>query len=438
MKKRVVIIGGGFGGVYTGLYLIPLVQKGLIELTLISKDNHFLFTPLLHEVATGGLPADSVIEPLREVFRGSGIRVVVAEVKRITTHSKVVETTGGERYSFDYLVLATGASSEMPKVVEGDTPLSPLKSIADANTIRDRLIDQFERAVAAGDKASRRKELSFVVVGAGPTGVEVVAEIAEFARTSLCAYFSDAGIKKEDVSITLLGQSTEVVPQFHPSVRTYTADALQRKGVKLLLARTVMRVKRRSVELDDGKEIPASLLVWTAGVKPVTPLFLGDIQTDHGERILVDEFLRVKGSPDVFAVGDVAAAFGVESDGRPLPMLAQVAVKEARHAARNIEALIRGRTLSPFSYRIKGLLLSLGQWDAAAEIMSIRFYGRFAWWLWRTIYLFNYPSWRKRFKVAGRWTVNLFTPRDITRVYHPLELEKNSTSDFNEKNGEKN
>lgn len=418
IKKRVIIVGGGFGGVYAGEYLLPLVKKGLIELTLISRDNHFLFTPLLHEVATGSLPAESVIEPLREVFRGSGVRIVISEVQRINTRSNIVETKDGERYEFDYLILATGAIASGIKSSNIDTPLLMLKTIKDANTIRDRLIDQFEHAVAKQTKEERRAELSFVVVGAGPTGVEIVAEIAEFARTSLCAYFADAGIKKEDVSITLTGQSTEVVPQFHPSVRAYAQDSLQKKGVKLLLGQKVVEVKKKSIRFNDGKEIPASVLIWTTGVKPAVPAFFGDIKTDNSGRVLVDEYLRVKGNLNIFAVGDVAATFGTKGGDQPLPMLAQVAVKEARHVASNIETLVLNRSLKPFSYRIRGLLLSLGQWDAAAEVMSIRFYGRFAWWLWRTVYLFNYPSWRKRFKVAGRWTVNLFTPRDITRIHH--------------------
>lgn len=419
MKKKVVIVGGGFGGVYATQYLAPLVKKGLIEITLISKDNHFLFTPLLHEVATGSLPAESVIEPLREVFRGSGIGVVISEVKCINTKSNVVEAISGERYNFDYLILATGALSAGPQVSgAGEQSLLTLKSIKDANAIRNKLIDQFEHAVAAQNKEVRRKELSFVVVGAGPTGVEVVAEIAEFARTSLCAYFADAGIKKDDVSITLVGKSTEVVPQFHPSVRTYVADSLQRKGVRLVLGKGVTDVKTSSIRLDDGKEIPAALLVWTTGVRPIFPAFFGEMKTDTSGRVLVDEFLRVKGNVNIFAVGDVAATLGMKNADQPLPMLAQVAVREAQHVAKNITALIKGKSLVPFSYRIRGLLLSLGQWDAAAEVLSFRFYGRFAWWLWRTIYLFNYPSWRKRFKVAGRWTVNLFTPRDITRIHH--------------------
>lgn len=417
MKKKVVIIGGGFGGVYTSEYLLPFVKKGLIELTLISKDNHFLFTPLLHEVATGSLPAESVIEPLREVFRGSGVGIVISEVQRIHTNSHVVETSAGERYSFDYLVIATGAKSESPTLSVSENSLLTLKSIKDANAIRERLIDQFETAVATSNKEIRQKELSFVVVGAGPTGVEIVAEIAEFTRTSLCAYFKDAGIKKGDVSISLVGSSSEVVPQFHPSIRMYTADALQKKGVNLVLGKKVTEIRGRSIYLDDGKEMPAALLVWTTGVKPSVPSFFGDIKTDSVGRILVDEFLRVRGNPTIFAIGDVAATRGVKNGDQPLPMLAQVAVREARHVAKNIEALLLDKKLKPFSYRIRGLLLSLGQWDAAAEVMSFRFYGKFAWWLWRTVYLFNYPSWRKRFRVAGRWTVNLFTPRDITRIY---------------------
>lgn len=413
---RVVVIGGGFGGVYTAKYLVPLIKKGLVTVTLISKENHFLFTPLLHEVATGGLSPESVVEPLREVFRGTGVSVVADHVVRISTNNRMVYGEGGT-YPYDYVVVATGASTRLPSFVTPQaTWVYTLKSLADAQAIRNALIEQFEKAVALQTKHERKKALSFVVVGAGPTGVETVAEIADFTRIALCAYFKDAGIQSDDVSITLVGSSVDVVPQFHPTVRDYVADVLKKKGIHLALGQAVSSVKDHQIVLDNQRGFPAALVVWSAGVIPVPPTILGNTQQEQGGRIIVDHSLQVKGVERVFALGDVAAFYGGHGEDRPLPSLAQVAVRQAKVVASAIEAVCFGKTLPIFSYRIKGLLLSLGQWNAAADMFGIRFYGKGAWWFWRTVYLFNFTSWRKRFRVAMEWTINLFSPRDITRI----------------------
>ncbi len=413
---RIVIVGGGFGGVYTAKYLVPLIRRGFVTVTLISRENHFLFTPLLHEVATGGLSPESVVEPLREVLRGTGVSVVEDQVVRIGVNDRVVY---GERgtYSYDYVVVATGASTYVPSfVAHAATWVHMLKSLADARTIRNALIEQFEKAVALPTRHERKKALSFVVVGAGPTGVETVAEIADFTRIALCAYFKDAGIQSDDVSITLVGSSVDVVSQFHPTVREYVVDVLRKKGIRLMLGLPVSSIKDHMVVLDDTHMLPASLVVWSAGVIPALPPILGAIQKSKDGRIRVDQSLRVQGVERIFAIGDVAASYGGQHDDRPLPSLAQVAVRQAKVVASSIEAIYFGKTLPTFSYRIKGLLLSLGQWNAAADVLGIRFYGKSAWWFWRTVYLFNFPSWRKRFRVATEWTINLFFPRDIARI----------------------
>lgn len=413
---HIVVIGGGFGGVYTAKYLVPLIQKGLVTVTLISKENYFLFTPLLHEVATGGLSPESVVEPLREVFRGTGVLVVEDTVVRISVHDRVVHGKNGV-YPYDYVVVATGASTRVPSfVTPGALWVHTLKSLADARAIRNALIEQFEKAVALPTRHKRKKALSFVVVGAGPTGVETVAEIADFTRIALCAYFKDAGIQSDDVSITLVGSSVDVVPQFHPAVREYVADVLKKKGIRLMLGLPVSSVKDYRVVLSDTHALPASLVVWSAGVVPVAPPILGGIQQEKSGRVLVDQSLRVIDVERVFALGDVAAFYGGQDGSRPLPSLAQVAVRQARVVASSIEAACLGKTLPTFSYQIKGLLLSLGQWNAAADMLGVRFYGKSAWWFWRTVYLFNFTSWRKRFRVAMEWTINLFSPRDITRI----------------------
>ena len=410
-----VIVGGGFGGVYAAKHLLPLIKKGNIGLTIISRNNYFLFTPLLHEVATGGLSPNSVAESLQEVFREAGANIIDAEVTEIDREKQTVRF-GNRTLSYDYLVSATGAETEFHGVAGAREYALPLKSLLDAVRIRGRIIEMFEKAARSGEPKEKKELLSFAVAGGGPTGVEFTAELAEFACETLSAYFAGSGLKRSDVSITLASAATELLGELHPAFRRKAAEALRRKGVKLKLGTRIKEVTPFEMILQNEERIPELTVFWLAGVRATLPRFIQTPAFHPSGRVTVDECLRLSGEANVFVLGDAAAALSSGNASWPLPMLAQVAAEQGKIVAKNIGASIVGSALSPFVYRSKGMLISLGQWKALGEVFGVRISGALAWFIWRTIYLFKFLSWRKRFKIASEWTARLFYPRDITKI----------------------
>lgn len=401
--SRVVIVGCGFGGVYVARQLLPYVRRGDIALTVVNKTNFFLFTPLLHEVATGGLTPTSVTEPLREIFADSGIVVCQGETRGIDRDKKIIYV-GEQAIAYDYAVIATGATTNYYGVPGAEENAYSLKSLADAVRIRDRVIDCFERAMTLRDEQARRRALSFAVVGGGATGVELAAELLEFSSGMTHRY------RATDASVTLINASKELLATFEPKIRDVALRRLRRTGVDVLLEKNVTQVMPDKVLFADGGAVEADTIIWAAGVKPQLPDFLSSPPRLVGGRIAVDDFLRVEGDDSLFVLGDAAAL------PKPLPMLAQVAVAQADTVAANIIAARERREPRAFVYRSKGSLVSIGQWFAAGTIFNAMIHGRLAWWAWRTIYLFKFLSWKKRVRIAFEWTVSLFNPRDITKV----------------------
>lgn len=411
--KRVVIVGGGFGGVYTARALCSLASQGALEVTLVSSRNYFLFTPLLHEVATGGLSPESVAEPLREYFRDRGVSIVEDTVTRVDTALSVVCGKQGT-YPYDYLVLSTGAVTNYFSIPGAQEHTIALKDLTDAMTIRRGIIVAFEKAAATRDREERKKILSFIVVGAGATGVELATEMAAFVRGTLAHYYCGAGIQCEDISVKLISTTDSVLTPFHPTVQTVALRTLSKLGVILVKNARVVSVQKEGVTVDSGAVLSATMVVWAAGVSAHLPAHMPDFKLNRTSRVVVDENLRVPTHSNIFVIGDAAAAFG--SGGEEYPLLAQIAVRQAVSVAGTIKAIISGKNLVPFRYTLQGKLVSLGQWMAAGEIRGIPFSGPHIWWLWRTVYLFTFLSWRKRFRIAMEWTINLLYPRDITKL----------------------
>jgi len=413
-KKRVIIIGSGFGGVYTAKHLLPLVHNNEIELVIINQTNYFLFTPLLHEVATGGLSPIAVAEPLREVFRKSNVSLIKAKVTAINADKQTVEC-GSVSYGYDYLVCAIGADTNFYDIPGAKEHSLTLKNLYEAMSIRHRIIDLFEEASAHPDPTEKKRLLSFTVVGGGATSVEFSAELAEFAHETMANYYCARTISKADVTVNLVTGDNELIKQFHPKLRVKAKEVLESIGVNIRFNTPVKQVDTENVLLADGTSIPSHTTIWLAGVTPLFPVLNGGVALHSSKRLDVDRYLRSTSMENIFVLGDAAASLS-EHDHRPLPMLAQVAVNQARTVARNIKASIRKTKLEAFTYKSKGSLISVGQWMALGDIFGVQISGRFTWWLWRTVYLFKFVSWRKRFKIAAEWTVNLFYPRDITKV----------------------
>lgn len=412
-KPHIIIVGGGFGGVYTAKYLAPAVQKNLCRITLISQENYFLFTPLLHEVATGSLSANSIIEPLRDIFAGSGVEVVQARVEAVDEQQKTISLALGERLSYDMLVLATGAQTAYYGVTGASEYSLPLKTLQDAIRLRTQMIERFEQASKEPDPERRREWLSFVVVGGGPTSIELVAEMREFADILCKSHmrtFDD--VTKEDVTITLVSAADELLTMFHPRIRGVAHEVLGSLRITCLLGQTVSEVTSHGITCKGGTTIPSRTVVWAAGV--TADIACAKHFSVNKGRIVVDEFLRAT-MPDVFVLGDAACTNAVSGDA-PAPMLAQIAVDEAKTCAYNICAALQGKALKPYRVTLRGMLVSLGAWRAAGQIGPLDVRGPFAWFVWRTVYLFKFASWKKRWRIMFEWTYALFSSRDTSHV----------------------
>lgn len=421
-KPHIVILGAGFAGTYTARRLEPLVKKGVIDLTIVNRTNYFLFTPLLHEAATGGISVTSTAESLQEIFRNSPIKVRETEALGVDSERRVLKTKDGD-INYDYLVVSAGAETNFYNVPGAKENSLVLKNLLDAVTIRDRIITAFEKAAVISNVEERKKMLTFVVVGGGPTGVELVAEIAELVYETLCPYYSATGVSCDGASVVLLSGDKNLLMQLDPKVGNKAQSVLKKKGVTVKLQMLVTKVNANGVEFGNGDPLAANTIIWVGGVKPYDLAIPGTEKHQTG-RIKIDSFLRAIGTSAVqtiFVAGDIAA-LEVPSKGdkpaRPLPMLAQVAEEQSKVLAHNIMAAIQNapQKMKAFHYKSKGTLVSLGQWSATGDIFGIQIGGPIAWWIWRTVYLFKFNSWRKRFKIAAEWTINLFYSRDITKL----------------------
>ncbi|HTK33591.1 MAG TPA: NAD(P)/FAD-dependent oxidoreductase [Candidatus Paceibacterota bacterium] len=439
MKPHILILGAGFGGMYVARELKSLVKKGEVDVTIVNETNYFLFTPLLHEVATGALAPQSVAEPLREIFAGTDIKICQGTVTSIDREHRMVTVLGDvngddihhrikHEIAYDFLVIATGATTNYYNIPGADIHTYPLKTLADAAEIRRRVIDSFEEAILCDDPIVRARLLSFVVVGGGPTGIEIVSELAELIKGMVKRYYYDTKCNPneagscgpEEPTITLIHAGPELLQQFSPTLREAAADKLTKAGVKLQLSATVINVTPRGLELANNTTVSASTVIWAAGVKPIIPPFVGDMPALIGGRLVVDEYFRLNGDERVFALGDVAGYIDMmhTTAEKPmtLPMLAQVAVGQSRLVAKNICVFTKGKKMKKFEYHSKGSMVSVGQWFAIGEIFSMKIAGRLTWWLWRTVYLFKFISWKKRLRIVIDWTLDAFYPRDITKL----------------------
>jgi NADH dehydrogenase len=414
IKPHVLILGAGFGGVYVAKRLLKQVKAGRIDLTIVNRTNYFLFTPLLHEVATGALTPGSVAEPLREVFYKKNVRVIQGNIDSIDTVNKKVLILGTP-VSYDYLVIATGAETNYYGIAGAEKFSYPLKNLYDAARIRSRIIDSFEKAALSKEPAERARLLSFAVVGGGATGVEMAAELAEFADGIAHRYYSHMNWAPHDVQISIVDTGPELLQMFAPKLRAVAANRLKKEGVAIHLNTSVTSVTAEGLTLSTNMSIPAATVIWSAGVKAIIPKFDGAQPGIFKGRMTVNDNFILTGVDSslfsgVFVLGDAAAY------PKPVPMLAQAAESQAKAVADNVIASIKGRPLSGFNFNSKGGMVSLGQWFAIGEIFSLKISGRLTWWLWRTVYLSKFPSFKKRVRIMFEWSLELFFPRDITKI----------------------
>jgi NADH dehydrogenase len=414
-KTKILIIGNGFGGVYALKNLHKYLRDNEnIELSMIGEKNYFLFTPLLHEVATGGINPMNIIEPIRKVLGCCLNNFYLGKAEQINLQNKTV-LIDEMLVPYDYLVIAPGSETNFFNTPGADEYAFTLKSIDDAIKIKNHCVMQMEHASRTIDREERKKLLKFVVVGGGPTGVELVAEMEELVRETFSHYYKKEIV--EDVSIVLVQGGPELVPQFGKKIREKSLQVLRKKGIEVRLNSIVKKVCPSYILINDDEKIITETVIWVGGVKPANLKFDQPVEQMQGGKLIINEYLQLENHKDIFAIGDVAS---FKDKNIVLPALAQVAEKEAKVVAENIKFLMEGREPEKFSYRSSGNLMSLGQWMAAGEIANFSFKfsfsGHLAWWFWRTVYLSKLISFRKKVRVAVDWTMNIFSPRDISQL----------------------
>jgi NADH dehydrogenase len=408
---KIVIIGNGFGGIYTLKNLHKFFHNDKnIKLVLVGEKNYFLFTPLLHEVATGGINPTNIIESIRKVLGCCLNEFYLGKVETINLKNQTVKIENN-LIPYDYLVLAPGSKTNFYNILGAEKYSFPLKSIEDAIKIKNHCITQMERASHLADKTERKKMLKFVIVGGGPTGVELAAEMEELVKETFSRYYSKEII--EDVSITLIQGGKELVPQFGPKAREKSLQTLKKKSIEILLNTVVKEVGISYVVVNENTKIMTETIIWVAGIKPAEIKFSESVSQSPDGKLIVNEYLQLQNHKNIFALGDIAL---FKRDDSFLPALAQVAEKEAKIVAKNIWLLINNKNPEKFVYKNSGNLMSLGQWKAIGQFSNFTFSGHLAWFIWRTVYLSKLISFRKKVRVAVDWTMNLVSPRDISQL----------------------
>ncbi len=404
-KIKIVVIGGGFGGLYTAKKLAARI-KCSPEIILIDKRNYFLFTPLLHEVASSTISEKVPVESLVALLNKRDIIWKVGTVKEVNLNSKKVVTDLFVE-TFDYLVVATGTGQNTYGIQGVIEHTYPMKDLEQAILIKDKLINNFEVANVTNDSSLKSKLLSIVIVGAGATGIELAGEIADFASEACNKYYSN--INRADVTLTLVNPTDKLLPRNNPKLSEWVSEYLLELGWCFKFG-SISKVIQEKVLFEDESSLEGGLIIWTAGVKPNMLKFDKDLQLDNSGRILVQDTLQFIGYENVFGLGDVV------NTKSGLPMLAQVAVQQADLVAKNIVKLIDKKTkLSKFMFNNKGFLLSVGKWNAVGEVYGYPMKGKLVWILWHFVYFLKFISWNKKLKVAFDWLLNLFSYRDISK-----------------------
>ena len=418
---RVVIVGAGFGG----LQCARALHGTGLEVVLVDRNNYHLFTPLLYQVAGALVNPSDIAYPVRAVFgTRSNVRFRTAEVTGVDFDRRVLRTERGPDERWDRLVLASGAELNFFGNDRISRAAHALTDLPRAMELRNHVLGCFEAAAAIADAAERRRWLTFVVVGAGPTGVEYAGALSELVRLAARRDYREIG--RDDVRIMLVEGLKQVLPPFAPSLGTYAERTLARRGIEVRLGVLVRDADGRRVGLDDGSEVETRTLIWAAGVRPGALARDVDASRRKSGRLAVDQYLRLEGRDDVFAIGDAA---GAVEDGEELPMLAPPAMQQGRRVARNLLREADGRPPVPFRYRDKGIMATIGRNAGVAEIGPVKVKGFVGWVTWLAVHLYFIIGFRNRIAVLLRWAWDyIFYDRPIRFVIQPPDGRR-ATSD---------
>ena len=425
-RHKVVILGGGFAGLYAALEL----EKGLprqadVDVTLVNRENFFLFTPMLHEVASGDLDPATIVNPVRKLLR----RVSFYEARAVTIdlHNKTVTVEHGfdehaHELHYDQIVLALGSTTQFFNLPGVEEHALTMKSLTDAVKLRNHLIAVLEEMDTKCARDQRHDLLSVVVAGGGFAGVETLASINDFLRHSMRFY---RNLSEQDLRLTLIHPGDVILPELGPRLGEYAQRKLQERGVEVRARSRVASYDGDMVQLTNGAKLPTRTLIWTAGTMPHPLIGTLPCERERG-RLKVSPELAVSGWPGVWALGDCALIPDLTT-GSFCPPTAQHALRQGKVVAHNVLAHAEGRQLRRFRFKVIGQLASIGRRTGVASILGMNMSGFLAWWMWRTIYLSKLPRLEKKLRVALDWTLDLLFSRDLCRS---LEVRREKAKSF--------
>jgi NADH dehydrogenase len=415
MSRRVVILGGGFGGAYCAHTLEKLCRSDDVEIVLIDRNNYFVFYPLLVEAGTGSLEPRHVVVPIRSFLKSPGA-FRMAEVIDVDLDRRQVRLrpAGVERttvLSYEHLVLALGSVTRLPDIPGLDRFGYEMKSLTDAVALRDRVIRLLEMANETENPERRRALLHIVVVGANFTGVEVAGEYHAFLKEAARHY---PRINRDECRVTLIEIDKRILRALDPGLAGYARRQMERRGIGIRLETSVREVHEDHLVLDDGTQLPACTVIWCAGIAP-NPLQLRiGLPVDERGYVLCDRDLRVQGCPSVWGIGDCAV--NIDEEGKPYPATAQNAVRQGVHLAHNLARGLDGGEPVAHHYRSVGSLAALGCRSGVASLFGLKLSGFLAWWAYRTVYLFKMPGIARKLRVALDWTLEVLFPREVVQL----------------------
>ncbi|HKQ06713.1 MAG TPA: NAD(P)/FAD-dependent oxidoreductase [Blastocatellia bacterium] len=418
--SHIVIVGGGFAGLYTALELEKRLKRERdVTVTLLNGENFFLFTPMLPETGAGSIGTRHIVSPLRKLLRRT--RFAEVEVSGINFDAQVVSArhslTGAEReFHYDYLVLTLGGVINYFGIPGAAEFALPFKTLGDAIYVRNHVIDMLEEAAVEPERADEL--LTFAVVGGGLTGVEVVGQINDFVREA-ADYYPE--IDRRRIRVLLIEAGPRLMAEMNEKLAAFAERVLVKRGVEVRTNTAVTRVEQNGFALSGGEQVATQTVIWGAGVAP-NPLVAGFELAKERGRIRVNEYFEVEGRKNVWALGDCAHIPNPKT-GKPHPPTAQHAVREGKRAARNIAAIFGRARRQPFDYDTMGQMAIVGERTGVADLMGLRFSGYFAWFLWRTYYVMRIPQLEKRVRVILDWTLDLFFERDLVQLAVSREHE---------------
>ena len=410
-RPKIVIIGGGFGGVETFRRLHRFIHKRRADVTLVDKNNYFLFTPMLHEVATGSISRTHLTQPLRQMIHCCQERFVRATVKKIDRTRRAVVTDNGE-LPYDYCVVAAGSRSYEFGVPGVSAHAYPLKTLQDCSRIRNRVVHCFEEAGKCSVKTRRCELLHFIIVGGGPTGVEMAGQLGQLIEREMRALYPQVNFRETMVTIVESGE--KVLSRHSDYFGIHAMRKLKQLGVQTVTNTRVVKVEENRVMLKSGHHLSGCTVIWTSGVRSNADQIFRKDELDESMRVKVKEFLHMVDDKRVYAVGDCANI--ADPSLGFVPQTAQAATQAAITVAANLKRAVLGKPLKPYRYFSKGDLVPIGDWFAVAQLGPVRFKGRIAWWVRRTVFLATMYSWSDRLRIVLDWTLNIFTYRDTSEL----------------------